>query len=141
VSDPKPWGPLDPNSQHQLWSRWTVTLHAMPGRALPSVEEIADNARRFFVRLFRSTIGRVRADIRDRYVEIVTEIEGPAAHDPALRAHAILQIREHFIRTGFGRPDCAVTVGILAGDCQDGTPPAQLIVMPNVISTTELFTA
>jgi hypothetical protein len=137
----KPYGAIDPNSQHQLWSRWTVVLEALPGRALPSVQEIADNTRRFYKLLFASAIGRVRADIIGRHVEIVTEIEGPAAHDPDLRANAIHRIREHFIRKGFGHADAAVTVGILAGDMQDGKPPAQLIVMPNVISTTELFTA
>lgn len=137
----RPWGSLDPNSQHQLWSRWTVTLEALPDRLLPSVQEIADNTRRFYKQLFRSAIGRVRAEIRGRYVEIVTEIEGPAAHDPDLRAHAIHRIREHFIRTGFGHANAAVTVGILAGDCQDGKPPAQVIVMPNVWPSSEVFSA
>lgn len=141
MSDCKPWGGMDPNTQHQRWSRWTVALEALPGRPLPSVQEITDNARRFYKTLFASSIGRVRADIRGRFVEIVTEIEGPAAHDPDLRAHAILQIREHFIRKGFGHADCAVTVGVLAGDCQDGKPPAQLIVMPNIINPSEVFVA
>ena len=139
--DPKPWGSLDPNSQHQFWSRWTVTLRAHSGRPLPSVQEIADNARRFYKLLFASSIGHVRADIQGRHITIVCEIEGPAAHDPDLRANAIYRIREHFIRKGFGHADANVEVGILAGDVQDGKPPTQLIVMPHVISTAEVFCA
>lgn len=137
--DPKPWGPMDPNSQHQLWSRWTIAFQAHPTRGLPSVEVIADNARRFFAQLFNSTVGRSKSVITGSIVEVTCEIEGPAAHDAELRAAAIAAIRANFVLKGFGVHDASVTVGILAGNIQDGKPPAQLIVMPQVLSASEVF--
>lgn len=62
----KAYGPIDPNSAHQMWSRWTFEIEANPKRPLISETEIADNARRFFSKGFFNvnfgTCGRVRCD-------------------------------------------------------------------------------
>ena len=132
---------MDPNSQHQIWSRWVICLLAIPGRALPSVEEVNDKARRFFSMLFHSTVGRVKTVITDnKYIEITLEIEGVAAHDSELRTAAKQQIRDNFVFKGFGQRNSSITIGILAGDVQDGKPPSQLIVLPQLETTAKLHT-
>lgn len=140
----KPWGAVDPNSQNQLWSRWIFHFMTDAWRA-QSPDTIADNARRFFRQLFRSSLGQVRCDLRrkasgDRY-QITVEIEGPPAHDPACQDAARRQFVRDFLKPGFG-PSARCTgleVSILAGDRQDGQPRIQLLVMPSppaITSTT-----
>jgi len=134
----KPYGPIDPNSQHQIWSRWVICFVAI--RSLPTVEEINDNARRFFALLFRSTVGRVKTVITDnKYVEITCEIEGVIAYDASVREAAKKQIRNNFVVKGFNQPNSSITISILAGDVQDGKPPAQMIVMPGLINENGLL--
>ena len=70
----EPYGGMDPNSQHQLWSRWVFGVES-PKR--PEVQEVMDNARRFFAEGFKSTVGRVRCDNQGHYYSLIVEIEGP----------------------------------------------------------------
>lgn len=128
-----PYGGIDPNSQHQLWSRWIFRIDA-PVEKRPPVDEVVANARRYVAKLFHSTIGRVRCDQQGGRYVLIVEIEGPPAHDPAYVARVIEDVRTRFVAQGFG-PRARLTdtvVGILAGDTQDGQPPAQLIVMPRL---------
>jgi hypothetical protein len=129
----RPWGTLDPNSQHQLWSRWVFGVEASP-RKLPDVKECAENARRFFAKGFKSTMGQVRCDQQGTYYCFIVEIEGPPVHDPEYRAEVKARFEEKFMRLGFG-PSARLTrfhAGVLAGDKEDGRPPEQLLVMPTL---------
>jgi len=134
-----PFGIIDPNSQHQLWSRWIFGVQASPTK-LPPVQECADNARHFFAKGFQSTVGRTRCDQQGRYYVFVTEIEGPPAHDPEYIAAVKRQFIEHFMARGFGPSARLVRfhVGVLAGDQQDGQPPNQMLVMPLLDIATQL---
>lgn len=127
-----PWGPMDPNSTHQRWSKWMFVIRAH--RKRPSKADIIDNARRFFALTFRSTVGQVMVDVWRNTYTIYLVIEGPAAHDPSVQDAIERQFREHFICRGFGvgaRLE-KMEVGLLAGSREDGRPPDQLIVMPRI---------
>lgn len=140
----KPWGPIDPNSDHQMWSRWTVWVPQLETSRRPEVREVLENARRFF-RLLFGTAGRVR--VREEYslrdltrgaMVIECEIEGPPAHDPAYRQNITRRLRDHFVARGFGQTEaegCRIETCILAGDLQDGRPRPQMIVMPHIMAS------
>lgn len=130
----KPWGPNDPNSAHQLWSRWIFTIRAS-GNRLPTTADVRENLRTYVRARFRTTVGHVRLDrpLLLQYV-IALEIEGPPAHDPEYRAYQQRVFAATFVAQGFG-PDArleSMEVGILAGDHQDGRQPTQLIVLPSL---------
>jgi hypothetical protein len=133
-----PWGPMDPNSQHQRWSRWIFGIQATPQKR-PAVLEVVDNARRYFTARFHSA-GQVRCDEQDGYYCLVLEIEGPDAHDPEVVARVQADFTQRFMAPGFGQGATLVrfTVGLLAGDAEDGRPPAQLLVMPSIRLTDHL---
>lgn len=139
LDDERPFGVIDPNSQHQLWSRWVFGIQADAGKC-PPVDTCADNARRFFARGF-GTVGRVRCDQQGTYYVVVAEVEGPPAHDPDYRAAVKRQFRERFLRAGFGDSARLVRFDatVLAGDRQDGAPPAQMLVMPHYSISTLLW--
>lgn len=137
-----PYGSIDPNSQHQLWSRWIIGIEASPQK-LPSVREVIANARRYFAAAFKSSVGRVRCDQQGTYYCITVEIEGPPAHDPEYVAALQRDVEARFVAKGFGH-SATVTrfvTGILAGDRQDGTPPEQMLVMPQLVLPPELVRA
>ena len=127
------YGSIDPNSQHQVWSRWVFGVEAAPNK-LPPVSECVDNARRFFSKGFASSVGRVRCDQQGTYYVFVAEIEGPPAHDPAYAESVRKEFAERFMVPGFGPGAQLVrfTTGILAGNQQDGNPPDQLLVLPSI---------
>lgn len=136
----KPFGTMDPNSQHQLWSRWIFGVEASPAK-LPDVRECVDNARRYFAKAFRSTVGRVRCDAQGTYYCFVLEVEGPPAHDPGYMTALKRDVYERFLVPGFGPSVRLVRceVGVLAGDVQDGRPPDQFLVVPQLPVTTALY--
>lgn len=140
MTDDRPFGPMDPNSQHQRWSRWVFGVEASPSKR-PSVKECVDNARRYFAKAFQSTVGRVRCDAQGTYYCFVVEIEGPPAHDPEYVRALKADITERFLRPGFGPSVQLVRceVGLLAGDTEDGTPPEQFLVVPQLPVTTALY--
>lgn len=122
----RPWGPIDPNSAHQLWTRWTFRVN---GRRVPFAE-----AKLNIARWLSKGFGSVgRASITERATgQIVTvcEVEGAPAHDPGYVASVRRSFRQ-FVAQGWGVAAVeSVDVEILAGDTQDGRPPAQLVVMP-----------
>lgn len=141
ADEQKPYGDgVDPNSQHQLWSRWIFGVASGKADDAPGVplQLIIDNARRFFRQGFKTTIGQVRCDKQGSYYTLIVEVEGPTAHDPQYRYHVKEEFEHRFMRPGFGpRATLRVfEVGILCGDQQDGKPPDQLLVMPR----TPIFT-
>lgn len=127
------FGTMQPNSVNQRWSRWSFTVAAEPPR-LPDVSEVVDNARRFFAKGFQSHAGRVRVDQQGNFYMIVVEIEGPPVHDLAYRDFVRSRFIEHFMWKGFGGSSrlTAFEAGLLAGSEEDGSPPAQLIVLPTL---------
>lgn len=129
----KPWGPNEPNSTHQRWSRWTFTITSPTRR--PSGQEVLDNFRRFVRVVFRSSIGeaRVRMNRGDTY-ELSLHIEGPPVHDAAYRAAMARTWLARFVRPGFG-PDATMTMDatLLAGSYEDGRPSTHLIVAPPIV--------
>jgi hypothetical protein len=130
---------LDPNSQHQMWSRWSFEVISKD--KLPSIAECVDNFRRYIAGILQTTVGRVRVDrINSKYL-FMAEVEGPPAHDPDLRV-VIHRAISDFTFKGFGVNATThnFEVGILAGDEQDGRPPDQLLVMPAAILFTSLHT-
>jgi hypothetical protein len=122
----------NPNSKHQLWSRWTFGVQADPSK-LPAMQECAENFRRWAKAGFQSSAGRGRVDQPDVLTYVFqVEIEGPPATDPEFREHVKRQFIAHFMFPGFGFSSSLVQfdVKILAGSRDDGTPADQLVVMP-----------
>jgi hypothetical protein len=148
VSDTtKPWAGMDPNSQHQTWSVWSITVPWASCPKRPGLADIRENGRRFFRQLFRTDVGQMRVGELTRPAApgavpntpwalcIECRVEGVAVHDPQLRAAAERQIRDHFLARGFGQAaadQATVDAVLLAGDTQDGKPPQQVIVLPTI---------
>lgn len=128
---PRPWGGIDPNSQHQLWSRWTFRIW---GRPIP-LHEIKDNAARWLRKGFGS-VGRAKIEEKIEngraVIVVIAEIEGRPAHDPDYQAsvgHGFAK----FVQAGWGATAVfRMDVTILAGDEQQGAPKKQLIVLPRL---------
>lgn len=126
----KPYGSIDPNSQHQLWSRWEFRVSSP--KSVP-LDDVRDNAARWLRKGFGS-VGRARVTRRIEDGSLVTlieaEVEGIPAHDPGY----VQSVRNGFAKfaaAGWGvTADASVKVRILAGDQQDGRPAAKLVVMP-----------
>ncbi len=137
MADEGAYGSMNPNSQHQLWSRWTFGVLANPTK-LPTLRECRSNFSRWCSLGFASTVGRVRctctASAAGTVYLFVVEIEGPPAHDPGYRDAVRRQFAGRFMRTGFGSGAhlCRFEVSVLAGDRQDGSPPDQLLVLPTL---------
>lgn len=133
----KPWGPVDPNSAHQRWSRWRFTIEADPVKR-PTKAEVLDNFRRYAAALFCSTVGQAQVAIaagRQGVLYIcVVELEGPAVHDATYRDYVQREFAGVFVARGFG-PRARLRqmdATLLAGSAEDGQPARQLIVMPSL---------
>lgn len=124
-----PWG-INPNSEHQRWSRWTAAWHSPVNR--PGQAELIENARRYIKMTLKPTMGRVRCEIAGALYRLVIEVEGPPAHDSIYVKAFWQDFQQRFILQGFG-PSAHLEkteVGLLAGDAENGAPPAQLLVLP-----------
>jgi hypothetical protein len=157
MSGEKPWGPVDPNSTHQRWSRWTWVVKCDPLK-VPSRKDVEHNFGLYVRRLFHSTVGRARVlyvhDRRDsplgeaglplslfaKHVFILqVEIEGPNVHDPDYVAHVKREFAGVFVAKGFG-PSAQLLrqeAELLAGSAEDGRPAKQLLVLPRQIESPE----
>lgn len=135
---------MNPNSQHQLWSRWDVTV-TPPTRwtVLPPTLGITPDLWARFVRnMFGTTAGEVRLEERGggmfsrRPWQIFAQarLEGVPAHDPAYRAYMERRLADLWIGCfrSQGTTTVEIDVHIEAGDRQDGAPPAQLIMLPTL---------
>lgn len=132
---------MDPNSQHQLWSRWTVIVTPPKNRTRWG----GFDARLWAAtvrRLFRTTAGEVKLDtrgggmfsLRPRQYVACARLEGVPAHDPDYRKALEAELLRFFGR-GFGNGTTVhVDVHIEAGDRQDGKPPSQLVMLPTLTS-------
>lgn len=126
------FGGINPNSQHQMWSRWTFQVRA-DLRKVPRYIDCINNSRRFFKLLFGS-VGRARCDQVGRDFTFTVELEGVPAHDPQYVKDVKRQFTKHFMHRGFGFSArlTLFEVGVLSGDKQDGKPPDQLLVLPQL---------
>lgn len=132
------WGGMDPNSRNQVWSHWTFTVRAHRHRVDPlSVERVKVNVARF-VRHGFGTAGEMRLSVGRRGTDSTwrfeVRCEGAPVQDPQFRDHVRASF-EKFMRAGFGASFLRMDMeaSLLAGDAQDGTPPAQLIVLESLI--------
>lgn len=123
---------MDPNSQHQYWSKWTITV--APGARLPrTTSEVRHNVGRFLRKVFGST-----ADLKGRryghwwqFTALVEDAQH-VAHDPAYVSWLTDQLT-HFFTVGFGvSTRVTVTAKLMAGSLQDGRPAEQLLILPSL---------
>lgn len=94
--------------------------------------EVRDNAARWLAKGFGHA-GQVRVTEHVCCWRIECEVEGVPAHDPEY-VRSVKKQFNGFVSQGWGPLAIGVVaVKVLAGDTQDGTPRAQLIVMPQRI--------
>ncbi len=133
------WGAMDPNSDHQLWSRWTFVIEASKYVRLALVKE---NALKW-LRMGFGSVGRARIteSVRrtgpkqqfriNRWV-IECEVEGPPAHDPEYVESVRAQFQK-FAQAGWGQMATGSTeVRVLAGNKEGGKPRDQMLVIPTI---------
>lgn len=120
----------NPNSQNQLWSRWTFRIRES-GRHVP-FEDVQHNAAQWLRAGFGSVgTARVRAAVRGWQIDLL--VEGKPAHDPKFVADVQRQFQRNFVAKGWGPLAIGtVRVEVLAGSKQDGRPAAQLVVIPRI---------
>jgi hypothetical protein len=126
---------MNPNSQHQLWSRWTARVTPDPDRALPPYDVVKDNCARFYRKAFGAAteLNLTGSNVPGACWTIDCRTEGHPAHDPDYVRFMVGNLR-HFLESGFG-PHAAVAfeVKFEAGDRQDGRPADQLIIGPEPV--------
>lgn len=131
---------MDPNSQNQVWSLWTVTVTG-GFLALPSTPAHYKHVKFNAARFMRDTFGtastmRIVHDRNGWTFQVRTE--GTPAHDPELVAEYAAAF-EKFFRNGFGtRATVTTTVKFEAGSKQDGKPSDQLLILPRLEMPREL---
>lgn len=135
----KPWGAIDPNSAHQLWSRWTFKLKSPTLARQPPQTPLHVAFQRWCSSTFGS-VGQAHADewehthaptgtkVAKGYI-LWAEVEGPPSTDPSYHVFIRKQFRL-FVDLNWGRDVLfEMDVNILAGDAEDGKPPRQLVVI------------
>jgi hypothetical protein len=131
---------MNPNSTHQLWSRWDTTV-TVPFHAAHVQSFFRADMQHAVARWFRAKFGAA-TEMRLLYdctparsvFSIECRTEGAPVSDPAFRKGRMGEIGAFFGEAlrKYGRADVRVDVHIEAGDAGDGKPPAQLILGPPV---------
>ena len=143
MSDGKWNASSNPNSSHQLWSRWTFTIYQ--GGREQDHSDVKFNAARW-LRLGFGSVGRasVKENVitvttpdgekhLERVFVIIAEVEGAPANDPSYVANVRQEFLNRFVASGWGPlATGTVTVDIMAGEAGDGKPPRQLLVLPSI---------
>lgn len=122
---------MDPNSSHQLWSKWTITV--TPARKIRRDEPtVHSNAARFMRKAFGSaTQMRVTKQSNGLWVFQVRS-EGHPVHDPTYVAYLTTAFQQ-FFTAGFGiSTKVSVSAKLEAGSAQDGKPASQLLILPSL---------
>jgi hypothetical protein len=131
---------MNPNSQHQMWSKWTWKI-TPPKTNMPSfgrahrisrgrIEQVKTNIARFANKCF-GTNGQMNVlQYTDGSVLVRVRVEGHPVHDPAYVIH-VREAWDVFLRNGFGqRSTIEFSAKLEAGDVQDGKPADQMIILP-----------
>lgn len=125
---------MDPNSQHQRWSKWWFVVH--PGGSkwptFPMVREAAATYARLHFGMTTAMEVREEFNFHTNKTEwhIKVRSEGHPVHDPDF-VEAMTRLWERWVERGFG-PGSRLEVReakLEAGDRQDGSPRDQLIIM------------
>ena len=129
---------MDPNSQHQLWSKWTVTVTPPTAPKLRTMAEVETNAARFFRKAF-GTATQCRILATPDFWTFEVRTEGHPVHDPAY-ADYMAQAFARFFTEGFGVGTQVATASKLeAGSRQDGTPADQMLILPTFVIGSKVF--
>lgn len=121
---------MNPNSDHQIWSAWTFSVHEA-GRHVPRADVELNVAR--WLRAGFGSVGEVRVRPMPYGWRIEALVEGAPAHDTAYVESVRLQFQQRFVAQGWGPlASGSVTVKVMAGDVQDGKPPAQVVIVPQL---------
>jgi len=132
---PTPWGPNDPNSTHQRWSRWRFDITSPDRRRRPSLEDVRVNAMKFARAVFKTTVGECRVRVlRPGRYEVAFHVEGPPVHDSAYRDAMRHTWLTRFALPGFGPlATLSMEASLLSGSYEDGRPSVSLIVAPPLV--------
>jgi len=125
---------MNPNSEHQRWSKWVFLIHP-GGVKRPSFCDVKANAARFARLRFGVTTAM---EVKEEYNpgtkksewRISVRSEGHPVHDPDF-VKFMAEQWQRFGELGFGpgtRTEC-LQAKLEAGTRQDGTPNDQLIIM------------
>lgn len=121
----------DPNSRHQLWSKWTVVIRpSLPVR--PALSEFKLNTERFL----RST-GKFQSGTQIKITEEPTRYTLELLVDTDLHPHDAEtrayyeQAFQKFYALGLGAlTTVTLKTDLMAGERLDGKPPDQLLIVP-----------
>jgi len=121
---------VDPNSQNQRWSKWVWFVK--PGRMIqrPFVDVKANCAR--FGRKAFGSVSRMNVTQTGRGYIIEVLTEGHPVHDQNFVEYMRENWEEFFV-SGFGLgTKVKMTAKLMAGSRQDGTPSAQMLIIPSL---------
>ena len=120
---------MDPNSRHQLWSKWIITIRPRVPFA-PAFQEVKAHTARFMRHGFGSAaMCRIRQFPKAWVVEVLADRERHP-HDQADFAYMRDSVIQ-FFRNGFGpSTDVYVKARLMAGARLDGGAPDQMLIMP-----------
>lgn len=133
---------MDPNSSHQLWSRWTATIE-VPFHVIHTTDAFAREMRAATSRVYRALFGsatELKIDreliVASRMTRIVVDCrtEGAPAPDRAFRKRQMNELSRFFATNlrQYGEVNVHIDIRVEAGDVGDGKPRAQLILGPPI---------
>jgi len=131
---------MNPNSTHQLWSRWTVDVQVPfhPTHLHPLFfAEMKRATASYFRKLFGSASEMrllIKPDLKVFRLRVEVRTEGPPANESDYRKIAMNDIGNFFGKNlrKYGRVNVHVDIVIEAGDPGNGNPPSQLIIAPPI---------
>ena len=137
---------MNPNSAHQLWSRWTsiVQIPAWRSHAGPDFWSAIQTRVANFYRVQFGSAGQMRithtltdsADGQAPVTRLVVDFRCEGAPTPDLSYQARVRARlDSFYREclrHYGSVTVETHIRVEAGDVGDGRPPAQLIIAPAI---------
>jgi len=104
----------DPNTEHQVWSRWTFEVRECV-RTVPH-KEVELNAARWLRKGFGS-VGKARVARTVTGWRIEAIVEGAPVQEPAYVAHVAQEFQQRFVEPGFGTlATSKVKAELLAGE-------------------------
>lgn len=121
---------MNPNSAHQIWSKWT--FHVTPGRKIRTTRaELEANCGRFGRKAFGSA-SQMRITTKKGVLIVDVRTEGHPVHEPPY-VEWMRQQWARFFLNGFGAgTTVTLDTKLEAGSRQDGTPADQLIILPSI---------